>query len=231
MKQLLFYCYVLLLASACQPLVNLDEDEENLSILQIGNVPFEELTIYNDGAVYLYSVNDGIEDNTIEDLDLNGDGIIDYRIGYTGTEYDENGNYIYGSGEGYIISYNDNLAFGELVQPSSECYNFGERSNVIAFPENAVVNGSILQSGSWINGYLGFKLSCGDILIDEFQYDEFIHSAGQKNIGIKFKIGSEYHFGWISITMGNPANYEILYGVYNTIPNQGVRIDNISLFD
>jgi hypothetical protein len=116
----------------------------------------------------------------------------------------------------FCIAHHETIQFfsaynGSMALSRTNPYDYSEPS-VIEMDDSINVN-----SKDWISNY-------GSINLTE-RWD----GQSNKYIGLKFKQGAEWHYGWLEISIPNDHHNCIVHGfAYNSVPNEGIKAGETS---
>lgn len=142
-------------------------------------------------------------------LDLNNDGIDDYQIMWV--------NFASGRG-GLLMPLNGNQALGSVTGTSSSYF----------YPK-ALSFGNMISGGQTVwnsGGYqtlagMGIYTSSGVVYYSGYYGNWF--GATNKYLGLRFKVGTNWHFGWVRMDVGATADFLTVKDfAFENVPNTGI---------
>lgn len=166
-----------------------------------------------DNTIKFYDMEDIVIDihNTNDDIfekkiDINGDGLLDFLI--SGINYKNEYSYI------KISSASQRLENEVLIENYKYLY---EEDSLEIYLVAALQQGTEIQSNENFDTY-------GYIMYDNGkEVLSLIKGKSNQYIGVKFKIGSTYHYGWLKIDVSEDnRTLTIKECAYNTTPNQPI---------
>jgi hypothetical protein len=149
-------------------------------------------------------------------LDLNNDGIDDYQIMWV--------NFASGRG-GLLMPLNGNQALGSVYGTSSSYF----------YPK-ALSFGNMISGGQTVwnsGGYqtlagLGIYTSSGVTYYSGYYGKWF--GATNKYLGLRFKVGTNWHFGWVRMDVGATADFLTVKDfAYENVPNAAILAGDMDL--
>jgi len=177
--------------------------------LTAGSTALNAEIVYNDIA------DETIEVDGLFNLDVDGDGSIDFQFtaGLT-LSSTSSGVWSFGSVFGYVTSYSVGNAGNQLIGYAGSFYNYG----------SALDSGAnIGPDGPWLS-YPSYGNSA--VLASNFYgttYGAF-PGQGEKFLGFKFSAGGNNHYGWMRITADvDPVTIIIHDYAYDNTPDAAIE--------
>lgn len=186
---------------------------ENLSkrLTQYGALTAAIAGVVNaSGQGIVYSgIIDGTANNTTYDLDLDGDGNVDFVFEH----------YYYSKNYGNLLSVNVNFAFNpqNAIIGSFDSY-------IYPFALN---DGDLISSGNpnWINdSNIGFLNRYSYCYNSKTAWCSSVSKSTPKYMGLRFEFNGEIHYGWARLEIGIvPSDWVLKDFAYNETAGESIR--------
>ena len=125
-----------------------------------------------------------------------------------------------------LVSLNTN----KILLNDSANIVFNNFDSVINMPANypceTILSSELLCNYHLVGKYTIYNLINYQCVFSHYKYVGLTNSIPSFFIGIKFKIGENFHYGWIKATKNENLDLKIISYAYNTQPNQFLKIED-----